>query len=70
MEYVDMQQNIEVSDTDFMQIIALKYYILELIDAPEPYSAITVYRNGLTVEVLKSEQYKNIPVDWVIKLFS
>ena len=69
MEYLDRQQGIELTDEDFNNIMVLQEYIfLNIDDLSNAGSAPILYKNGLRLELIKTE-YKDIPLDWVIKLF-
>lgn len=70
MEYIDRQQGIVLTDEDFNNIMVLQEYIfLNIDDLSNAGSAPILYKNGLRLELLETE-YKDLPIKWVISLFS
>lgn len=70
MEYIDRQQDIELTDKDFDAIMFLEDFIY--INTSYSYinntNVYKLYYNGLTIEKLKTE-YKDLPIEWVIQLY-
>jgi len=74
MEYIDRQQDITLTNEDFKGANDLREYMYGKLNYLKTgkiwtYNATSLYINGLRVETFLQPEYKDLPIEWVIKLF-
>jgi hypothetical protein len=70
MQYYDSKQNMNWNDEQFLQAYELLKYIESYITVTDVNIIKNLINSGYTVESFLQPEYKNLPVEWVIKLFS